>query len=151
MIPEKVDKVLKNNGLEAITFGEGETATSVLAAAKLGVAVGQIAKSIVFKRKDGTYLMVLLAGDKKTAGAKMKALAAQKCDMASAEDTFAATGFKIGGVCPFGVDNMDIFIDVSLKEYDCVYPAAGTNSSGVKTTFDELLKVTRGRECDVTQ
>lgn len=57
----------------------------------------------------------------------------------------AATGFGLGGVCPFGIDgSIRIFIDRSLSQYATIYPAAGTDSSGVPMTFDQLVTITGG-------
>jgi prolyl-tRNA editing enzyme YbaK/EbsC (Cys-tRNA(Pro) deacylase) len=145
MIPEKVRRVLDAHALSAIEFAEGSTATSVLAAQQLGVTVGQIAKSLLFACKDGRFFMVLCPGDRRLSSAKLKAVAGVKSRMASAEEAFAATGFGPGGVCPFGIDSgMPVFIDRSLSQYATIYPAAGTDSSGVQMTFDQLVSITGG-------
>ncbi|HTO23338.1 MAG TPA: YbaK/EbsC family protein, partial [Spirochaetia bacterium] len=65
MIPEKVKTVLDAHGLAAREFDPGSTATSVMAAQQLGVAVGQIAKSLLFLGKDGRYFMVVCPGDRR--------------------------------------------------------------------------------------
>ncbi|RKX74151.1 MAG: YbaK/EbsC family protein [Spirochaetes bacterium] len=150
MIPEKVKSVLENYGLMALEFEEGSTPTAEKAAEKIGVAVGQIAKSILLKGKDDKYRMVVLAGDKKISSSKIKKLTGVKHSMTSAEETRRVTGFSPGGVCPFGVDNIEIFIDQSLEEYDKIYPAAGTDATGVPMTFEQLLAITGGSVCDVS-
>ncbi len=145
MIPEKVRAVLDANGLKAIEFSPGSTATSVLAAQQLGVTVGQIAKSLLFAGKDGRFFMVLCPGDKRLSSSRLKAVTGTKSRMASAEEALATTGFGPGGVCPFGVDHsIPIFVDRSLSAYPTIYPAAGTDSSGVPMTFDQLVRVTGG-------
>jgi prolyl-tRNA editing enzyme YbaK/EbsC (Cys-tRNA(Pro) deacylase) len=145
MIPEKVRAILDANGLAAKEFAPGSTATSVLAAQQLGVTVGQIAKSLLFIGKDGRFFMVVCPGDKRLSNSRLKAVTGVKSRMASAEEALGATGFGPGGVCPFGVDaSIAIFIDRSLSQYPAIYPAAGTDSSGVPMTFDQLVSVTRG-------
>lgn len=145
MIPEKVSRILEKNGLAAIEFAPGSTATSVLAAQQLGVAVGQIAKSLLFSGKDGRYFMVVCPGDRRLSNSKVKAVTGVKSRMATAEEALAATGFGPGGVCPFGIDaGITIFVDRSLSEYATIYPAAGTDSSGVPMTFDRLVAITGG-------
>jgi prolyl-tRNA editing enzyme YbaK/EbsC (Cys-tRNA(Pro) deacylase) len=145
MIPDKVLSVLQKHGLSAREFAPGSTATSVLAAQQLGVAVGQIAKSLLFVGKDGRYFMVVCPGDRKLSNAKLKAAFGVKSRMASAEEALASTGFGPGGVCPFGIDGaMPLFIDRSLAAYPMIYPAAGTDSSGVPMTFDQLVAITGG-------
>jgi prolyl-tRNA editing enzyme YbaK/EbsC (Cys-tRNA(Pro) deacylase) len=145
MIPEKVRSILDAHGLEAREFAPGSTATAALAAQQLGVAVGQIAKSILFVGKNGRFFMVVCPGDRRLSNSKLKAVAGVKSRMASAEEARGATGFGPGGVCPFGVDRgIALFIDKSLAQYSMIYPAAGTDSSGVPMTFEQLLRITSG-------
>ena len=145
MIPEKVSRVLEAHGLAAREFAPGSTATSVLAAQQLGVAVGQIAKSLLFSGKDGRFFMVVCPGDRRLSNSKVKAATGVKSRMATAEEARGATGFGAGGVCPFGIDSgIAVFIDRSLSEYEAIYPAAGTDSSGVPMTFDSLVAITGG-------
>lgn len=149
MIPEKVRAVLAAKGLTAKEFAPGSTATSVLAAQQLGVKVGQIAKSLLFVGKDGHFFMVVSPGDRRISSSKLKAVTGVKSRMASGEEALAATGFGPGAVCPFGVDGtISIFIDRSLSAYDTIYPAAGTDSSGVPMTFDVLVAITGGNVGD---
>jgi prolyl-tRNA editing enzyme YbaK/EbsC (Cys-tRNA(Pro) deacylase) len=145
MIPEKVQKVLSARGITAREFAPGSTATSVLAAQQLGVKVGQIAKSLLFVGKDGRYFMVICPGDRRVSSSKLKAVTGVKSRMASGEEALAATGFGPGGVCPFGLDaGVALYIDRSLSTYETIYPAAGTDSSGVPMTFDTLVSITGG-------
>lgn len=150
MIPEKVQRVLDSHGLKAIEFEPGSTATSVLAAEKLGVAVGQIAKSLLFLGKDGTYCLVVCPGDRRVSSGKLKAVMGSKSRMARADEALAATGFGPGGVCPFGIDpSIPIYVERSLSQYPAVYPAAGTDSSGVPMTFDQLVAACGGTVADL--
>lgn len=145
MIPDKVRAVLEAHGLRAAEFDAGSTATSVLAAGQLGVAVGQIAKSLLFMAKDGNVFMVIAPGDRRLSSAKLKAATGVKSRMASVDEARAATGFGPGGVCPFGIDgSIRIYIDSSLSQYSTIYPAAGTDSSGVPMTFAQLVSITGG-------
>jgi prolyl-tRNA editing enzyme YbaK/EbsC (Cys-tRNA(Pro) deacylase) len=150
MIPENVQKALQLHGLEALEFEEGSTPTSELAAQKLGVATGQIAKSILMKGKDEISRMILCAGDRKISTSQLKKLIGVKARMATADEVYETTGFRPGGVSPFGVAGMEIFIDESLAEYSTVYPSAGNDASGVPVTFDRLLEITGNRRCSVT-
>ncbi|HVS63970.1 MAG TPA: YbaK/EbsC family protein [Thermoanaerobaculia bacterium] len=151
MIPPRVQAVLDEHGLEALEFEPGSTPTSELAAARIGVAVGQIAKSILLKGKDGRFYLIVAAGDRRLDNRRLKETIGVKARMATAEETERETGFRPGGVCPFGVDGVQVLIDGSLERYDVVYPAAGTDASGVPMTFEQLLAVTGGRRCDVTR
>ncbi len=151
MTPEKVSRVLQAHNLTAIEFEPGSTATSPLAAAQLGVAVGQIAKSLLFLGKDGRYFLLLCPGDRKASSSKLKAALGVKTRMARHEETLQATGFEPGGVCPFGIDgNIRILIDEGLAQYETIYPAAGTSASGVPMTFTQLVAITGGQVGDFT-
>ncbi len=151
MIPERVQKVLEQHNLQAIEFEEGSTPTAVMAARKFGVRVGQIAKSLLFLGKNDRFYLVLCPGDRKISSSKLKLCTGTKSRMANSDETLRATGFPPGGVCPFGVTGIEILLDVHLKEYDTVYPAAGTDASGVPMTFEQLARITGGRICDVTE
>jgi prolyl-tRNA editing enzyme YbaK/EbsC (Cys-tRNA(Pro) deacylase) len=151
MIPEKVSRVLAAHGLAAIEFEPGSTATSQSAAERLGVLVGQIAKSLLFLGKDGRYAMLLCPGDRKASSAKLKATLGVKTRMARHDETSVATGFEPGGVCPFGIDaRIRILIDDSLAQYRTIYPAAGTGASGVPMTFAQLVAITGGQVGEYT-
>jgi len=149
MIPDKVKKILDAQGLVALEFEEGSTPTAETAAARIGVKVGQIAKSLVFKGVSGKAVMVVCAGDRKISSGKIKRLCGEKMSMTNAEETRALTGFLPGGVCPFGVDTIPVYVDDSLAVWDTVYPAAGTNSTGVPISYAALLKIAGGARCDV--
>ena len=69
--------------------------------------------------------------------------------MAQASETEQVTGFKPGGVCPFGMDNLDILIDERLAQYQTIYPAAGNDASGVAITFSRLQTITAARVVDI--
>jgi prolyl-tRNA editing enzyme YbaK/EbsC (Cys-tRNA(Pro) deacylase) len=145
MIPDRVSAVLDAHGLKALEFEPDSTPTSPLAAAKIGCAVGQIAKSLLFIGKDGSLFMVVAPGDRKIAQAKLKAVVGVKFRMTRPEETLEATGYPPGGVCPFDIPSrIRMFIDAGLSRYATIYPAAGTTSSGVPMTFDQLVAITGG-------
>src|SRR5579875_1593041 len=94
--------------------------TAALAAAALGVEVGQIVKSLVFLRGDEP-VMVLCAGDRRVDAGRLGLAAAP------AERVRAVTGFSIGGVPPLGHDvELHTTIDESLRRFEVVWAAAGT-------------------------
>jgi len=150
MIPDKVQKVLKENNLSAIEFEEGTTPTAKMAADKLGVTVGQIAKSLLFIGKNGRFYLAVCSGDRKISSSKLKKVIGVKARMANRDETYGATEFYPGGVCPFGLKDIEIIIDEHLKEFEMIYPAAGTDSSGVPMTFEQLVRITGGRVSDFT-
>ena len=149
MIPEKVQVILKKYGLYALEFEPGTTPTSDKAAEKIGVVVGQIAKSLLVKGKNETYFLIVCPGDARISNQKLKSVLNVKTRMANHEETERITGFKPGGVCPFGLDNVEIFIEKTLAQYELIYPAAGTDGSGVAMTYAQLCEITGGQPCDV--
>jgi prolyl-tRNA editing enzyme YbaK/EbsC (Cys-tRNA(Pro) deacylase) len=148
-IPEKVRAALASFGREALEFEAGSTPTVASAAARLGVEPGQIAKSLLFKGKRGDYHMVVCAGDKRISSSRLKLLMGSKPGMTDAAETEAVTGFLPGGVCPFGLREVSVWIDSSLESWPQVYPAAGTDGSAVRMDYASLLEITGGKSCSV--
>jgi len=145
MIPDRVKAVLDANGLAALEFEPDSTPTSPLAAAKIGCAVEQIAKSLLFVGRDGSLFMVVAPGGRRIAQSKLKAAVGVKFRMTRPEETLEATGYPPGGVCPFDIPaRIRMFIDGGLRRYATIYPAAGTTSSGVPMTFEQLVAITGG-------
>jgi len=147
-IPEKVRKVLEANGLAALEFEPGSTPTAELAAARIGVETARIAKSLLFKSKAGAYFMVVCPGDKRLPPAALKRAAGSKLSMTDADETERVTGYRPGGVCPFAVEGVEILLDEGLGAYATVYPAAGTDATGVPVSLDQLVRITGGRLVD---
>jgi prolyl-tRNA editing enzyme YbaK/EbsC (Cys-tRNA(Pro) deacylase) len=148
-LPPRVKAFLDNHGLSALEFEPGSTPTSPLAAARIGCAVGQIAKSLLFRDKTGAFHLIVLAGDAKVSSGKVKRLVGSETSMATPDEAHRVTGFRVGGVCPFALEGVPIYLDASLKKWDVIYPAAGTDASGVPVTYARLLEVTRALECEV--
>ena len=112
------------------SFPEG-TKTAADAAAAIGVAVGQIVKSLIFgvDHDDGTEIVVAyVSGANQLDEAKLAAAAgAERCRRVDADTVRQTTGFPIGGVPPFGHSTaLRVFIDPDLLQYDEVWAAAGT-------------------------
>ena len=122
------------------------------AAEFLGCAVGTIVKSLVF-RADDTFLICLVAGDKRCSLNKLKKILQKKdvC-MANADEVKANTGFSIGGVSPVAhITNLDILIDNSLSRFEYVFGAAGHPNCVFKITYNQLIKITNGSEKEISE
>ncbi len=116
------------------------SATVELAAQAVGVEPARIAKTLSFK-KDDHALLVVAAGDAKVDNRKFKDSFGLKAKMLSPEEVPVLTGHKIGGVCPFAVpETAEVYLDVSMRRFDVVYPAAGSANSCVRLTCQELEK-----------
>jgi len=132
-----------------IQFLEQSSATVALAAEALGVEEGQIAKSLALSLPEGVIVLVV-CGTARIDNHKYKETFHHKAHMLSIEDTLAATGHPVGGVCPFGLpDGVKVYLDVSLKNFDIVYPAGGTGNSAIRFTPDGLQEATDGVWVDV--
>lgn len=116
------------------------SATVKDAAKALNTEEARIAKTISFKINDKAILIVC-AGDTKVDNSKYKNEFGVKAKMLSFEEVEDMIGHKVGGVCPFGInDGVDVYLDDSLKRFDIVYPAGGSSNSCVELTINELEK-----------
>lgn len=141
MAIEKVREYFKKLGIEdkIIEFNTS-SATVALAAQALGTQEGQIAKTLSFEVKDGPILIVA-AGDAKIDNHKFKAQFCEKAKMLPFDDVERLIGHAVGGVCPFAInEGVTVYLDVSLKKYDIVYPACGSSNSAAAFTIEELEK-----------
>lgn len=128
---------------------EASTATVELAAEALGVEPGRIAKTMAIRQKEQDIL-VLAAGCARIDNRKYKDFFQEKAKFIGFDDVEAVTGHPVGGVCPFGLKQpLPIFLDESLKEFDVVYPAAGSPHSAVRLTVQQLAEITGGSWIDV--
>ncbi len=136
---------------EIHTFGES-THNSELAAKSLGVAVGQIAKTILVMVDDGP-VVVVISGDRRVDFKKVKALrGGRKVRLAGPDDVTTRTGFKVGAVSPVALpDGIPVYLDASLKRFDTVYPAAGETNNMFATSAAELLALSRASEADLAR
>jgi prolyl-tRNA editing enzyme YbaK/EbsC (Cys-tRNA(Pro) deacylase) len=124
------------------------TATVDLAAQAHGVEPGRIAKTLAFKSSDGRAVLLVTRGDARIDNRKFKD-ALGKGKMLAPEEVAAVTGHPVGGVCPFGfAQPLPIFLDVSLRDFDEVLPAAGATHTAVRITPSQLAQVTEGEWVD---
>jgi len=122
------------------------------AAESLGCEVGAIVKSLVF-RADDTFLICLVAGDKRCSLNKLKKIIRKKdvC-MANADEVKSNTGFSIGGVAPIAhLKKLNILIDQSLGRFESVFAAAGHPNSIFKIKYDQLVQMTKGEVKEITE
>ena len=114
------------------------TRTAADAAAAVGCEVGQIVKSLVFRRGE-EIVMCLCAGDRQV---DTKALGLERAD---AETVREATGFAIGGVPPLGHDrSLPTLIDSSLRRFETVWCAGGTPNAVFEVSTGRLLDAVAG-------
>jgi prolyl-tRNA editing enzyme YbaK/EbsC (Cys-tRNA(Pro) deacylase) len=122
------------------------SATVELATQALGVDGARIAKTLSFKNGDGCML-ILAAGDARIDNKKFKEKFHFKAKMLTADEVLEMVGHPVGGVCPFGInDGIDVYLDVSLKRFETVFPAVGSGSSAIELNLDELFKYSNAIE-----
>ncbi|WP_058912126.1 YbaK/EbsC family protein [Entomohabitans teleogrylli] len=127
------------------------TATVELAAAAHRVEPGQIAKTLSLKIKDRVILIVA-KGDTRLDNKKLKEVFGAKARMLSSDEVVSCTGHPVGGVCPFGLENpLEVYCDISLRQYDEVLPAAGAIHSAIRISPQRLAEITRAEWVDVCQ
>lgn len=136
---EKVRAYFKPFGIEGrIREFEVSSATVELAAAALGVEGARIAKSLSFKVEDKPVIIVA-AGDAKVDNGKYKAHFHTKAKMLTHEEAHSLIGHDVGGVCPFALpEDVKVYLDVSLRRFETVFPAAGSSNSAIELTCEEL-------------
>ena len=124
--------------------------TAQQAADALGIAVGQIAKSIIFRRKsDDVAVLVVTAGDRRVDEKKVDALVG-RTGRADADFVKAATGFSIGGVSPFAHATQPVtLIDRELFRFEQIWAAAGHPHAVVMLTPKDLERLTGAPVADV--
>jgi prolyl-tRNA editing enzyme YbaK/EbsC (Cys-tRNA(Pro) deacylase) len=128
---------------------EETTATVDTAAKAIGVEPGRIAKTLAVRAGDQLFLLVA-RGDARLDNRKCKDEFRSRPRMLGAEETLELTGHPIGGVCPFGLANpVPVYIDVSLKAFDVVYPAGGSLNTSVEIPVARLFDLVGDRWVDL--
>ncbi len=141
MAIEKVRAYFKEYNMEnRILEFPVSSATVELAAQALGCNPERIAKTLSFKVENKAVLIVA-AGDAKVDNAKYKAFFHTKAKMLTPEELEAMVGHAPGGVCPFGIpSDVSVYLDISLKRFETVFPACGSSNSAIELTLPELEK-----------
>ena len=122
------------------------------AAESLGCEIGAIVKSLVF-RADDTFVICLVAGDKRCSLNKLKKIVGKKdvC-MANADEVKDNTGFSIGGVAPIAhLKKLNILIDKSLGRFQSVFAAAGHPNSIFKIEYNQLVQMAKGEVKEIAE
>jgi len=136
-------------GYPVSTYPAG-TRTAADAAAAIGCDVAQIVKSLVFRKRSGDALLVLVSGRNRVDEAKVGALVAEPIGKADAVFVRQTTGFAIGGVPPAGhVEPIETLVDRDLLSLGELWAAAGTPQTVFPIAPEELVRVTGGRVADV--
>jgi prolyl-tRNA editing enzyme YbaK/EbsC (Cys-tRNA(Pro) deacylase) len=141
----RVITALEEHGLESEVHVLSDSArTAQEAATALGIKVGQIASSLIFKLPDDSPLLIITSGRHRVdTDLVVKNLGIEKLGRVDADYVKDKSGFSIGGVAPIGwVSAATILIDEALSDYEVVWAAAGHPHAVYPTTYAELIECT---------
>ncbi len=127
----------------------GSTATVETAALALGVEPGRIAKTLAVRAGDQLFLLCT-RGDARLDNRKCKDELGARPRMLGAEETLEVTSHPVGGVCPFGLKQpLPVYLDISLRAFDVVYPAGGSLNTSVEVATARLFELVAERWVDL--
>ena len=128
---------------------EESTATVETAAKALGVEPGRIAKTLAVRAGEHLFLLCT-RGNARLDNRKCKDELGARPRMLGAEETLELPGHPVGGVCPFGLKNpLPVYLDVSLRAFDTVYPAGGSLNTSVEVSTEGLCNLVAERWVDL--
>ena len=128
---------------------ESTTATVETAVVALNVEPGRIAKTLAVRAGDHLFLLVA-RGDARLDNGKAKDEFGARPRMLGPEETLEITGHPVGGVCPFGLKTaLPVYLDVSLRAFDVVYPAGGSLNTSVEVPTGRLFDLVAERWVDL--
>ena len=147
MALERVQEYFKKFDLDKrIQVFDVSSATVKEAAIALNTKEERIAKTLGFLVNEQPILIVV-AGNMKIDNHKYKEYFHTKAKMIPFDDVEKIIGHEVGGVCPFGINpGIDVYLDVSLKNYETVYPACGSHNSAIELSISELEKTSNYKE-----
>lgn len=136
---EKVREYLRGFGMEErIREFEVSSATVELAARAVGVEPGRIAKSMSFRLGEEA-IVIVMAGDARVDNPRYKAQFHMKARMLTFDEAHTMIGHDPGGVCSFALpEGVRTYLDVSLRRFGTVFPAAGSANSAIEMSCEEL-------------
>ncbi|MFL6744307.1 MAG: YbaK/EbsC family protein, partial [Sphingomicrobium sp.] len=128
---------------------ESTTATVETAAVALNVEPGRVAKTLAVRAGDQLFLLVT-RGNARLDNRKCKDEFGARPRMLGAEETLEVTGHPVGGVCPFGLKtSLPVYVDVSLRAFETVYPAGGSLNTSVEIATQRLFDLVAERWVDL--
>ncbi len=147
------DFLIKQNlSLKVIEFHE-TTKTSIDAAKQIGCKIGQIAKSLIFQKQNSSELILIItSGKNRVCIEKIEKIINNKIKQADPTYIKQETGFAIGGIPPFAHNKkITTILDITLKDYDEIWAAAGTPNSVFSLTPKLLQELTQSEFYDIAE
>jgi prolyl-tRNA editing enzyme YbaK/EbsC (Cys-tRNA(Pro) deacylase) len=146
---ERVQRALDAAGIGArIVELDVAARTAQQAADALGIEVGQIAKSLIFRAaSSGRAVLVIAAGDRRVSEARIAQLVGEPIERATLDFVREHSGFAIGGVPPIAhARPMLTYIDASLRRFETVWAAGGTPHCVFPISSELLVRISAGNE-----
>ncbi len=151
---QRVQNALQAMGLKLqVVEMPASTRTAVDAAAAVGCQVGQIVKSLIFKKMhSGAALLIAASGTNRVDERLIAGLVGEPIGKADADFVRQQTGFVIGGVPPVGhIQPIDTLVDQDLLQYGEIWAAAGTPNAVFRLTPQDLVHITGGRVVQIIE
>ncbi|WP_446899068.1 YbaK/EbsC family protein [Clostridium sp. LBM24168] len=150
MSVESVIKYFEDRALENPVFKLPDSGATVQQAAEvIHTEPKYIAKTLAFKIGNEDVLVVV-RGDLKVSNKKFKNFFKTKARMVDHDKVLNEIGHPIGGLCPFGLKNkIKVYIDISIKDFDYVYPAAGSQNYALKISPEKMFNLVEGEWVDI--
>lgn len=150
MSVESVIKYFSDRNIESPVFKLNNSGATVEQAAEtIHTQPKYIAKTLAFKLKNEDILIVV-RGDFKVSNRKFKDFFGVKARMVDSDKVLNEIGHPIGGLCPFGLQNeVKVYIDVSIKDFEYVYPAAGSKDYALKISPKQIQELVNAKWIDV--
>ncbi len=148
MAIEKVREYFRDLGIEdRIMEFEVSSATVDLAAEAVGTEPERICKTLSFLKPEGGCILIQAAGDARIDNRKFKDQFHFKAKMLKPDEVIEYTGHAIGGVCAFGIerDDVDVYCDESMRRFETMFPACGSDNSAIEFTLEELEKYSKAK------
>lgn len=150
---QKIQQILKTWGIsgEVIELPTS-TRTAQEAAQAIGCAVGQIAKSLIFRGvRSGKPILIVASGSNRVNEARLAEIVGESVAKAEASFVRLHTGFAIGGVPPIGHPSpLETYIDQDLLPFKEIWAAAGTPHAVFRLNPEDLQRITKGRIVTIT-
>ena len=148
MAIEKVREYFRQFGMEErIMEFDVSSATVELAAEAVGTEPERICKTLSFLKPEGGCILIQAAGDARIDNRKFKDQFHTKAKMLKPDEVIEYTGHAIGGVYAFGIerDDVDVYCDESMKRFETMFPACGSDNSAIELSLDELEKYSKAK------
>lgn len=142
----RVARILEERGVRFELRSFPDTSTAELAARSLGVELGSIVKTLLFRRKeDGKLFAVLVSGDRRLDNRRLREMAGGRVEMVPGDEVLRLTGYPPGGLSPVGLpEEVEVVFDVSLDRFEVLHAGGGDERTMLSIAKDDLFAICGG-------